>query len=90
MVGMRLDAAARLGTIATLSAGQVTASPPGWRARVRRALGTPREAATALLWGVVALVICALLLAGSFALTVWLLGLLWALPRALIPPVPHS
>lgn len=90
MVGMRLDAAARLETIATLSAGQVTASPPGWRARVRRALGTPREAATALLWGVVALVICALLLAGSFALTVWLLGLLWALPRALIPPVPHS
>ncbi len=81
---MRLETEPRLEHLATLGA----ALEPGklsWGARLRRSLGSPAEILKALGWASVALVLCALLLLASVALTAWLLGLLWALLQALVP-----
>ncbi|HEX6643753.1 MAG TPA: M48 family metalloprotease [Gemmatimonadales bacterium] len=91
IVGMRLDPEPRLEELARLG-GVVDGGRPAltMRERLRRDLGSPSEVAKALGWGVVAVALVALLLAGTAALTTWLLGLLWSLLQALGagPPPP--
>jgi Zn-dependent protease with chaperone function len=92
IVGMRLDPEPRLEELARLGAvleeGRRTLT---WKERLRRDLGTPAEIAKASGWAVAAVVLVTLLLAGTAALTTWLLGLLWQLLQALgLGPPPPS
>ena len=84
IVGMRLETEPRLEHLATLGAA-LDAGKLSWRARLRRSLGSPEELVKALGWASLALVLSALLLLASVALTAWLLGLLWALLQVLVP-----
>jgi hypothetical protein len=84
IVGMRLETEPRLEHLATLGAALETGKL-SWRARLRRALGPPEDIVKALAWGSLALLLTALLLLASVALTAWLLGLLWALLQAVVP-----
>jgi hypothetical protein len=92
IVGMRLDPEPRLEELARLGAVlEEGRRPLTWEERLRRDLGTPAEIAKASGWGVAAVVLVTLLLAGTAALTTWLLGLLWQLLQALgLGPPPPS
>ncbi|HET9512952.1 MAG TPA: hypothetical protein VFO95_03405, partial [Gemmatimonadales bacterium] len=80
IVGMRLEAAPRLKRLEALGARLESADPgprPGWRERLQQALPDRKELATALAWGLVALLGAGLLLAVTLAAASLLLMALW-------------
>ncbi|HEU4827808.1 MAG TPA: M48 family metalloprotease [Gemmatimonadales bacterium] len=84
IVGMRLETEPRLEHLAALGASLETGKLT-WGARLRRSLGGPEDLVTALGWASLALVLSALLLLASVALTAWLLGVLWGLLQWVVP-----
>jgi hypothetical protein len=88
IIGMRLETDPRLERLETLGASG-TGAPIGWTARLRRDLGAPRELAYAVGMGLLAVAMCALLLAVSLAMALGLLLLLWKVLAWIFPTTPR-
>ncbi len=88
IIGMRLETDPRLEHLETLGASG-TGAPIGWAARLRRDLGSPREVGYAVGMGVLAVAMCALLLAVSLAMALGLLLLLWKVLAWIFPTTPR-